>query len=117
MRALLLWGRLLARVCTRFLVPSCVQAGQGPMQGQANHFIMFASEAIPYGKKRYYDETMRLYSVLETGLEGKEYIAGEYSIADMAMWAWAYFAPVSGVDLDEFPNVKVRGPIYMSVRL
>ena len=64
---------------------------------------------MPYGKKRYHDEARRLYSVLNTSLESKEFVAGEYSIADMAIWGWAYFAPVAAIDLDEFPNVKV-GP-------
>lgn len=62
--------------------------GLGPMTGQANHFRGL-KEKVPYGEKRYVDETVRLFEVLNAQLEGREYIAGDYSIADMAAAPWA----------------------------
>lgn len=66
--------------------------GVGPMQGQANHFHRAAPEDIPYGKKRYLDETKRLYEVLNIRLNGRDYLAGPgkgvYSIADINVFPW-----------------------------
>ena len=62
--------------------------GLGPMAGQANHFNRFAPEKIPYAMKRYTDEAARLYGVLDRQLQGRDYVAGDYSIADMACWPW-----------------------------
>ena len=79
--------------------------GVGPMLGQANHFSRYAPEKIPYAIERYTKETSRLYAVLNRRLAGREFIVGDYSIADIASYAW--MAPErEGVDLDAFPNVK-----------
>lgn len=84
-------------------------AGQGPMQGQSNHFTRYAPEQIQYGIDRYQNETRRLYSVLDKHLsEGdKEYLVGDKcTIADIAHWGWLASAGWAGVELDEFPAVK-----------
>ena len=81
-------------------------ASVGPMFGQANHFHKYAPEPIPYAIKRYDDEAARLFGVLETALAGKEYIAGEYSIADIATWPWTRVYKNINIDLEKFPNVK-----------
>ncbi|MCF6328129.1 MAG: glutathione S-transferase N-terminal domain-containing protein [Devosiaceae bacterium] len=80
--------------------------GFGPMLGQMHHFSAFAPEKIPYAIKRYGDESKRLYGVLDRQLAGKEYICGEYSIADMACVGWANSYERQRIDLNEFPNVK-----------
>jgi GST-like protein len=80
--------------------------GLGPMAGQAHHFRAFASEIVPYGIKRYTDEVNRLYAVLDRRLADREYLASEYSIADMAAWPWIVFHHRQGQSLDDFPNVK-----------
>jgi len=80
--------------------------GFGPMLGQMHHFSVFAPEKIPYAIKRYGDESKRLYGVLDRQLAGKEYICGEYSIADMACVGWANSYERQRIDLNEFPNVK-----------
>jgi len=81
-------------------------SGIGPMQGQANHFGKFAPEKIPYAIKRYQDETLRLYSVLERQLEGKDYITGEITIADFCTFTWVNAHEFSGLNIDHLPNVK-----------
>ncbi|KAI1211300.1 glutathione S-transferase [Annulohypoxylon truncatum] len=84
--------------------------GVGPMQGQANHFLRFAKEKIPYAAQRYVGESERLYGILDKRLEGRDYIVGpgrgKYSIADMNLFGWANIALLSGVELDRFPNIK-----------
>lgn len=65
--------------------------GLGPMMGQANHFRGL-KEKVPYGETRYMDETVRLFGVLNAQLDGRDYIAGDYSIADMAAAPWAGMA-------------------------
>ena len=80
--------------------------GLGPMAGQNHHFGNFAPEKIPYAIKRYVDETARLYGVLDKRLEGREFIAGEYSIADMACFPWVAAYTRQQIDINEFPNVK-----------
>ena len=80
--------------------------GIGPMQGQANVFFRYAPEKIPYAIERYQTETKRLYRVLETRLEGREYLCGEYSIADIANWSWVSLHFWAGVEVDDLPNVK-----------
>lgn len=79
--------------------------GVGPMMGQANHFVHYAPEDIPYGKKRYTNETKRLLGVLETQLNHCEFIAGAYSIADMACYPWIKGAESLGIVLSDFPRV------------
>ena len=85
-------------------------AGVGPMQGQANHFVRYAPEKIEYGVKRYQNETKRLYSVLEARLEDRDYLAGKgrgkYSIADITTFTWVRWAPWAGIELKEFPKLK-----------
>ncbi|EPG65784.1 glutathione S-transferase family protein [Leptospira wolffii] len=81
--------------------------GVGPMQGQANHFIKFAPEKIPYAMKRYYDETKRLYSVLERRLSESEYLAGnELSVADIATWPWVKGRSYIDLGLEDYPKLK-----------
>jgi GST-like protein len=78
--------------------------GLGPMAGQANHFLNYSAEDLPYPKKRYTDEVHRLFGVMNTRLATKKFLAGAYSIADMACWSWVVsstrFQP-----LDEFPHL------------
>jgi len=80
--------------------------GVGPMQGQANHFYKFAKEKIPYAIERYQTETTRLYDVLNKQLEGKDFLVGEYSIADMCTFPWVNGHDYAGVSVEEFPNIK-----------
>jgi GST-like protein len=81
--------------------------GVGPMFGQAHHFLKFAKEDVPYGKKRYHDETKRLYGVMNRRLAEAAYLAGDYySIADIATYPWVARHEFHQVDLAEFPNVK-----------
>ena len=79
--------------------------GVGPMFGQAHHFRMAAKEEVPYGIERYTRETRRLWGVLDRRLEGREYLAGDYSIADIAVFPWTARYEWQGVALDEFRNV------------
>jgi glutathione S-transferase len=84
-----------------------VDAGLGPMQGQANHFFRCAPEKISYGIKRYQNETKRLYSVLETRLQDRTYLVGEkYSVADISTFTWVRWAPWAGIELSEFPKLE-----------
>ncbi|WP_022698105.1 glutathione S-transferase N-terminal domain-containing protein [Euryhalocaulis caribicus] len=79
--------------------------GLGPMAGQAHHFRNYAPEKIEYGINRYTDEVHRLYGVLDTRLKDRDYVAGDYSIADMAIWPWV-LPEGQGQDIEEFPNLK-----------
>ena len=74
--------------------------GLGPMQGQANVFFRYAPEKIEFAIERYHRETRRLYEVLDRRLEGSEYLAGDYSIADIATWPWVSIHGWAGVDID-----------------
>ncbi|MBC00369.1 MAG: glutathione S-transferase [Rhodobacteraceae bacterium] len=81
--------------------------GFGPMLGQNHHFRVYAPEKIPYAMERYLNETHRLYGVLNKQLEGQDFVAGDYSIADMAIVGWAKGWERQGMDLAaDFPNVK-----------
>jgi GST-like protein len=80
-------------------------AGFGPMLGQNHHFAIYAPEKIPYAIRRYQDETHRLYGVLNKRLSDRDYIAGDYSIADMAVLGWARGWERQGMSADDFPNV------------
>ena len=80
--------------------------GLGPMLGQNHHFSQFAKEKVPYAIDRYVAETKRLYSVLNKQLIGQKFVAGEYSIADMAIFPWLMRYEWQGIKLDEFPNVQ-----------
>ncbi|GAC1503040.1 MAG: glutathione S-transferase family protein [Chamaesiphon sp.] len=78
----------------------------GPMFGQLNHFKRFAPEKIPYAIERYEKETLRLYSVLDKQLGDKEFICGDYSIADMATYPWIASYEFQGLTLNEHPHLK-----------
>jgi GST-like protein len=81
-------------------------AGLGPMLGQNHHFAQSAPEKIPYAIDRYVKETARLYRVLDTRLAGRDFIAGDYSIADMACHPWIASYARQSMRLEDFPNVK-----------
>jgi GST-like protein len=80
--------------------------GLGPMLGQNHHFKQYAPEPLDYAIARYVDETERLYGVLDDRLEDREYVAGDYSIADMACWPWIVPYERQGMTLEDFPNLK-----------
>lgn len=80
--------------------------GVGPMFGQAHHFRRFAPERIPYAIARYTNEASRLYGVLDRRLGEAEYLAGAYSIADMATFPWVARWEWQGIELSDFANVK-----------
>lgn len=80
--------------------------GLGPMAGQNHHFSQYAPDKIPYAIDRYVNETARLYAVLDRRLADREYVAGEYSIADMASYPWVVPHKKQGQDMDKFPNLK-----------
>jgi GST-like protein len=80
--------------------------GLGPMAGQAHHFRAFASEKVPYGIERYTNEVNRLYGVMDRRLHDVEFLAGEYSIADIACWPWIMSHERQGQNLDDFREVK-----------
>lgn len=79
--------------------------GFGPMLGQNHHFRNYAPEQLPYAIKRYEDEAHRLYRILDKRLSDREFVAGDYSIADMAIVAWARTPERQGIDLAEFPKL------------
>lgn len=81
-------------------------AGVGPMMGQANVFFRYAPEKIPFAIDRYQREVRRLLEVLERRLEKHEYLAGEYSIADIAHWSWVHGHDWSGVSIDGLTNLQ-----------
>ena len=80
---------------------------QGPMGGQYSHFHNYAPETEKYGyaKERYTNEYNRCLAVLERRLAGRDYIIGDYSIADMICWPWVLIAKAMGLSLDAYPNV------------
>lgn len=80
--------------------------GLGPMMGQAQHFFRYASEQVPYGIARYQKETRRLLKVMDDRLQHHEYLGGAYSVADMACFPWIRIHKLTGIDLDEFPNIQ-----------
>lgn len=80
--------------------------GLGPMLGQNHHFSRFAPERIPYATERYVNETKRLYGVLDKQLIGQDYVTGEYSIADMAIFPWLLRYEWQGIDLADYPEVS-----------
>jgi GST-like protein len=81
-------------------------AGLGPMAGQNHHFATYAPEKLEYAIKRYVNETGRLYAVLNKQLGKGEFIAGDYSIADMACYPWVVPHERQRQNLDDFPNLK-----------
>jgi GST-like protein len=81
-------------------------AGLGPMLGQNHHFSVYASEKIPYAIDRYIRETSRLYAVLNKRLADRAFVAGDYSIADMACYPWIVPYEIQKQNLDDFPHIK-----------
>ena len=81
-------------------------SGFGPMAGQAHHFRGYAAEQIPYAIDRYTNEMNRLYGVMNTRLQDRDFLAGGYSIADMACWGVVKSWERQGQNIDHFPNVK-----------
>lgn len=80
--------------------------GLGPMLGQNHHFVQYAPEPLPYAIERYVKEAERLYGVLNERLADRQFIAGEYSIADMACYPWIVPHRRQRVDIETYPNVK-----------
>ena len=80
--------------------------GLGPMAGQNHHFVQYAPEQLPYAIDRYVKETNRLYGVLDRRLADRAFIAGDYSIADMAAYPWIVPHERQRQNLDDFPNLK-----------
>ena len=81
-------------------------ASVGPMLGQAHHFRAYAREKIPYAIDRYTREAYRIYGVLDKRLAQREFLAGDYSIADMAVFPWIRLHERQGQDLDDTPNLR-----------
>lgn len=80
--------------------------GLGPMAGQTHHFVKYNSGISAYAEERFYNETKRLYGVLDQRLAQDEFVAGTYSIADMAIWPWVSRFEWQTIDLNAFANVK-----------
>lgn len=80
--------------------------GLGPMAGQLSHFVNYAKESVQYAHDRYANEYDRLLAVMDVRLRNREYLAGEYSIADMAAFPWVLPYKKLGNDLDRFSNVR-----------
>ena len=81
-------------------------ANVGPMFGQCGHFLGYAPRKIRYAIDRYRNETLRLYGVMERRLRREAYLAGDYSIADIATWPWVRVRWLHEIELDEFPRVR-----------
>ena len=80
--------------------------GPGPMLGQVHHFVKYNKGKAPYAEERYLKEGHRLYKVLNTRLEGREFVADQYSIADIAIWPWISRFEWQTIDMKQYPNVK-----------
>lgn len=80
-------------------------AGFGPMHGQAHHFVRYAPQGQDYGVARYTNEARRLLAVLERRLAVADYLAEEYSVADMATWPWVRATRAIAMTLDDYPNI------------
>ena len=81
-------------------------ASLGPMFGQCGHFLGYAPEKIPYAIERYQNETKRLYGVMNERLNGRDHIAGDYSIADIAIYPWIDVRWLHEIDIDDYPRVR-----------
>jgi GST-like protein len=81
-------------------------AGVGPMQGQAHVFLRYFPEKLPSAIDRYQKETKRLYTVLNSRLEDRTFLAGDFSIADIAHWPWVLAHDWAGVSIDDLPHLK-----------
>lgn len=109
--AILLWlaereGRLLGDRWETVEWLMWQMGGVGPMLGQAHHFLRFNRGTCEYAEKRYSDEARRLYGVLDRRLDGRDFIAGDYSIADIATWPWISRFEWQEIDLADFPRVR-----------
>ncbi len=82
------------------------KAGIGPMQGQANVFFRYTDEKIEYAINRYQKETRRLYEVLDNRLSDNEYLAGDYSIADIATYPWIHVHDWAGIEIDDLHSLN-----------
>lgn len=98
--------------------------GPGPIFGQVHHFLRSAPQPVPYAIERYSKETRRLYGVLNGHLSNNEYLAGDYSIADIATYPWVARFEWHKVNLDDFPGVKrwfdaigARGAVQRGMRV
>jgi len=80
--------------------------GLGPMLGQAHHFLRFNKGKAPYAEERFAKEAHRLYGVLDRRLAEREFVANDYSIADIAIWPWVSRFEWQTIDLEQYPNVK-----------
>lgn len=80
--------------------------GLGPMAGQAGHFNVYAPEPVPYAIDRYTREVARLYGVLDRHLDGRQFVAGNFSIADIAIYPWIVPHEAHGQSLGDFPHLK-----------
>ena len=80
--------------------------GPGPMLGQVHHFVKYNKGKAPYAEERYLKEANRLYRVLDMRLAGREFVADDYSIADMAIWPWISRFEWQTIDMNQYPNVK-----------
>ena len=103
-------GRLIpAKASSRYVALQWLMfqmGGVGPMFGQVHHFLRAAKEPVPYAIERYTKETQRLYGVLNARLKGREYLADEYSIADIATYPWVARFEWHKTRLEDFPEVK-----------
>lgn len=80
--------------------------GVGPMLGQVHHFVHYAAERVPYAIERYTNEAKRLYRVMDNHLETHAYFAGDYSIADIAIFPWVNLHERQRVDIEDYPHLK-----------
>ena len=80
--------------------------GPGPMFGQVHHFVKYNKGKAPYAEERFLKEAQRLYGVLDRRLASHEFVADDYSIADIAIWPWVSRYEWQTVDLNDYPNVK-----------
>ena len=80
--------------------------GPGPMLGQVHHFVKYNKGKAPYAEERYLKEAHRLYGVLDRRLAQREYVADDYSIADIAIWPWISRFEWQTIDMNQYPNVK-----------
>lgn len=108
--AILLWlaereGKLLGNRWETIEWLMWQMGGAGPMLGQAHHFLRFKKGISDYAEDRYRTEARRLYGVLERRLSNRDFVAGDYSIADIAIWPWISRFEWQDIDLKEFPNV------------
>jgi GST-like protein len=79
--------------------------GVGPMLGQVHHFVKYNAGKAPYAEERYLKEAHRLYGVMNKRLDGREYLADDYSIADIAVWPWISRYEWQTIDMKQYPNV------------